>query len=147
MNIHITFEVDDEFGKKLLSDLAANDKIKLAAKPIRKKIEKKETTSVTFPPLWAEKAQAGFYRWIEYRLKINKPLTEYTLQAQVNKYAEKPKTFCALVDRAIQNGWQGLNEQIPLDQKIQPKGAANQQGTIDAVAQILEECGHEIGRD
>jgi len=108
-----------------------------------------------FPVMWGEKAKSALEKWKEYRISIKKPLKPPTLQAQIDHYAETPKTFVALVNRAIINGWQGLNSQIPIAEgasnaKSPPRKSQNllnQDRSVDAVRTILEECGHEVGRD
>lgn len=121
---------------------------------ISNKKQNKFCLNFCFPKLWGEKSQNALKDWIEYRAQIKKPLKQKSLQAQINHYASDPKTFIALVERAIINGWQGLNNQLPLDitknnspTMKKSQNLINQERSVNAVAQILEECGHETGRN
>ena len=108
-----------------------------------------------FPEKWGDRAKASFEKWVAYRKALRKPLKPQSYQAQINHYADNPRLFAALVDRAELNGWQGLNEQIPLETKNEDSKNAprksqniiNQERSIDAMKQIMEECGYETGRN
>lgn len=85
----------------------------LPAKRTRK--PKLEPAAVVFPEKWGQQSRAGFERWKTYRESIKKPLSNLSYQAQIDKYRDQPRTFVALVDRAIENGWQGLNDRVSLE--------------------------------
>lgn len=88
--------------------------------PEPKKIKKSKYTKFDkqdfkLPAKWGDQALYHLQTWIEYKSEAGHPKILRSYQAEVDKYAEEPRTFARLADRAIQKGWQGLNEHLPLD--------------------------------
>jgi hypothetical protein len=100
-----------------------------------------------YPPKWGEKSKAALNAWARRKHEQCYPLSDEQVQALIYKYANEPRKFVALVDRAISHNWSQLNDQIPLTQPKTSIAVANQSKTIESVKQILEEAGHEVRRD
>jgi hypothetical protein len=47
--------------------------------------------------------------WLEYRHSIKKPVSDVAAIRIVRKYNDNPSEFGSLIDRAINNGWQGFD--------------------------------------
>lgn len=47
--------------------------------------------------------------WIDYRDEIKKPVSCTAIRRIVKKWNNQPELFGRLIDRAIQNGWQGFD--------------------------------------
>lgn len=116
-------------------------------------IKKNSQPELIFPNSWGSVTQAAFAEWQAYRKEIKKPLKNRSYQAQINQFANDPRLFCDLVARAIRKGWQGLNEDIPLenDEKHASRNngpppkhrQSNAEQTIDAVMEVLREVRNE----
>lgn len=68
-----------------------------------------------WPPSWANGARTAMRDWVEYKTKSGHAAILETYKRQVQVFAKDPRHFAALVSRAITKGWQGLNEQMPLE--------------------------------
>lgn len=68
-----------------------------------------------WPPAWQVGAKLAMKEWVDYKAKAGHPAILETYRRQMVEFAGSPRHFAALVSRAIRNGWQGLNEQLPLE--------------------------------
>lgn len=119
----------------------------------KKDLKKNSQPELVFPNSWGSVTKAAFAEWQAYRKEIKKPLKHRSYQAQINQFANDPRLFCDLVARAIRKGWQGLNEDIPLenDEKHASRNngpplkhrQSNAEQTIDAVMEVLREVRNE----
>lgn len=117
------------------------------------KSKKNSQPELVFPNSWGSVTKAAFAEWQAYRKESRKPLKNRSYQAQINQFANDPRLFCDLVARAIRKGWQGLNEEIPLenDEKHSSRNngpppkhrQSNAEQTIDAVMEVLREVRNE----
>lgn len=58
-----------------------------------------------------ELSNEAWERWVKYRKEIRKPLSPSTTKSQVEKLRSKaPHTRAEMINRSIENGWQGLFE-------------------------------------
>jgi DNA-binding MarR family transcriptional regulator len=62
-------------------------------------------------PFVDDKSNEAWGRWVKYRKEIRKPLSPSTTKSQIAKLnAQAPHTRAEIIDRSIENGWQGLFE-------------------------------------
>lgn len=71
----------------------------------------------TWPPSWKSGGRKAVERWVAYKAQSGHPSILMSYQTAINKFAGDSKKFHDLVERAIANSWQGLNDQIPLGQQ------------------------------
>jgi|688.fasta_scaffold227768_2 hypothetical protein len=69
-----------------------------------------------FPTIghWSPGQLAALERWVKYRASSGHPKLLESYQTEVEDYREKPQDYARLVERAIAQGWRGLNPNIPL---------------------------------
>lgn len=68
-----------------------------------------------FPEKWGTQSKEYLKRWIEFKAASGNAKLLVSYQSEIDLYADKPREFARLVDRAITNGWKGLNAQISFD--------------------------------
>jgi hypothetical protein len=67
------------------------------------------------PASWIDQGSTSLAEWVEYKHQLGKPCILKSYQQQVDKFSTDPVRFGELVKRAIEKGWQGLNEELPLN--------------------------------
>lgn len=105
----------------------------------KKKIEKKEKSTFTYPKgyesIWQE--------WEDYREEIKKPLTDKARSIQVKMLFENKADLIEIIETSIQNSWTGLfqikNKSSPSYRKPKP-----QEGSIGWMVQQQQEQNNAI---
>lgn len=77
-----------------------------------------------WPNQWREGGKTAMAEWITYKAKAGHPAILESYLRQMKRFETQPKLFSDYVYRAIEKGWQGLNEEIPLGVKPNPITAA-----------------------
>ena len=67
-----------------------------------------------WPPRWGNKAETAMSEWVAYKASAGHPKLLPSYQKEMEVYSDRPQDFHALVQRAIAQGWQGLNGQLPV---------------------------------
>lgn len=71
----------------------------------------KQNTKISEPHFEDDESNEAWGRWVKYRKEIRKPLSPSTTKSQVEKLRSKaPHTRAEMINRSIENGWQGLFE-------------------------------------
>lgn len=103
-----------------------------------------------FPKLWAEQAKLHLERWVNFKAASGTAKLKSSYQAEIDLYADKPREYARLVERAIINGWKGLNAQIsfePNGQGVKEKKSVAEKN-IEVLNEILQESkDYEIRRN
>lgn len=68
-----------------------------------------------FCELWGEKSKQYLKKWVEYKAASSHPKLLASYQEEINQFEKAPREYARLVDRAITQGWKGLNAQIPFE--------------------------------
>lgn len=63
---------------------------------------------------WSEPQRAAIARWVKYRADSGHPKLLESFQTEVAQLQDRPAEYVRLVERAIAQGWRGLNQTIPL---------------------------------
>ncbi len=78
-------------------------------------------TDFQWPQGWGVNAKKAVKDWIEYKAQAGHASILKSYQAQINKFGSRPRDYFAFVNRAIEKGWQGLNEETPIGQTGRPQ--------------------------
>jgi hypothetical protein len=67
------------------------------------------------PTAFHAEAVQALKDWVEYKAEAGHPKLLRSYQTEINRQANEPELFVKLVERAVSNDWQGLNETLPFD--------------------------------
>lgn len=76
----------------------------------------------SFGKLWGDKAKDALKRWIEFKTAAGHGKLLISYQNEINTFELIPKEYAKLADRAITQGWKGLNANVAFET---PKVSAN----------------------
>jgi len=68
-----------------------------------------------FSGKWGQHAKSALEAWVRYKTELGSPCLKATYQLLIDKYAENPRLFKQLSDRAREREWKGLNDNLPFE--------------------------------
>lgn len=69
----------------------------------------------SFGKLWGDKSKDALKRWVEFKTAAGHGKLLKSYQLEIEQFTDNPKEFVRLVDRAITQGWKGLNATVPFE--------------------------------
>lgn len=148
--LDIDKEREREVDKNINIDINQEEK-----KPKKRVKEKKYTEFAAEDFDWGghtlsdlEVLKEAVEKWITYKAKDGTPCLKDSYQQQIKTFSHRIDLYRRLVERAIEKGWKGLNEELPLGPKtesssfFQPKraqNAVNQERNLATATKMLKE--------
>lgn len=84
--------------------------------------------------VWLNKT--AWEEWIKHRKELRKPMTTLSVKKQITFLSEHKKDHIAIINQAIEKGWQGL---YPLKQATMNSGVSDKAKAFDKLTKAAEE--------